>query len=146
MHRAELDEDLPANGAFYCQPCSRYFVTDAALALHTRTKPHKRRRAVVAACSAGPPLCEAHNFFCGAHTADKPYKPGATAPPVCQSRSCCRCMNMICCCHSVLYPLSRTRTRIAVWGRVKALEGASGKGAPDNGHALRLDLAAPMQP
>lgn len=44
-----------------------------------------------------------------------------------------------------------------MWGRVKALEGArphnqvdaeraSGKGAPDNGQALRLDLAAPMQP
>lgn len=43
--RAQLDEDLPAHGAYYCTPCARYFVTDAALTLHTRTKPHKRRRA-----------------------------------------------------------------------------------------------------
>ncbi|KAK9822373.1 hypothetical protein WJX81_003614 [Elliptochloris bilobata] len=42
-NKAELDEDLPAHGAFYCTPCARYFVTDAALALHSRTKPHKRR-------------------------------------------------------------------------------------------------------
>ena len=37
-----LDEDTPGGGAFYCTPCSRYFVSDKALAEHSRTKPHKR--------------------------------------------------------------------------------------------------------
>ncbi|KAK9907396.1 hypothetical protein WJX75_002951 [Coccomyxa subellipsoidea] len=41
--RAVLDEDTPAGGAFYCTPCSRYFLSDHALSEHSRTKPHKRR-------------------------------------------------------------------------------------------------------
>ncbi|EIE27184.1 hypothetical protein COCSUDRAFT_45766 [Coccomyxa subellipsoidea C-169] len=41
--RAVLDEDIPAGGAFYCTPCSRYFLSDHALSEHSRTKPHKRR-------------------------------------------------------------------------------------------------------
>jgi hypothetical protein len=41
--RAVLDEDIPAGGAFYCTPCSRYFVSKHALSEHARTKPHKRR-------------------------------------------------------------------------------------------------------
>jgi bud site selection protein 20 len=38
-----LDEDTPGGGAFYCTPCSRYFVSERALGEHSRTKPHKRR-------------------------------------------------------------------------------------------------------
>ena len=41
--RAVLDEDTPGGGAFYCTPCSRYFVSEHALVEHSRTKPHKRR-------------------------------------------------------------------------------------------------------
>ncbi|CAL8462839.1 g2373 [Coccomyxa elongata] len=41
--RAVLDEDTPAGGAFYCTPCSRYFLSEHALSEHSRTKPHKRR-------------------------------------------------------------------------------------------------------
>ena len=58
---SQLDEDLPAQGAHYCTPCARYFVTDAALALHTRTKPHKRR------CAAGNTAkseCRSHAPCC----------------------------------------------------------------------------------
>ena len=59
--RAQLDEDLPAHGAHYCTPCARYFVTDAALALHTRTKPHKRR---CAAGSTADSQCRSHTPGC----------------------------------------------------------------------------------
>ncbi|KAL6766322.1 hypothetical protein ACKKBG_A35560 [Auxenochlorella protothecoides x Auxenochlorella symbiontica] len=41
--RAELDEDVPAHGKFFCLPCSRYFISEAALSTHQATKPHKRR-------------------------------------------------------------------------------------------------------
>eukprot|EP00891_Asterochloris_glomerata_P002252 jgi/Astpho2/2252/e_gw1.00040.162.1_t len=39
----ELDTDLPAQGAHYCLPCSRYFVSDQVLQDHSKTKAHKRR-------------------------------------------------------------------------------------------------------
>ena len=41
--RVELDEDIPAEGKYYCVPCSRYFIDAAVLALHEKTKPHKKR-------------------------------------------------------------------------------------------------------
>ncbi|CAK0784908.1 hypothetical protein CVIRNUC_008113 [Coccomyxa viridis] len=41
--KAVLDEDTPGGGAFYCTPCSRYFVSADALQKHAGTKPHKRR-------------------------------------------------------------------------------------------------------
>ena len=40
--RAELDEDLPANGAHFCTACSRYFASPRALLDHEKTKPHRR--------------------------------------------------------------------------------------------------------
>lgn len=41
--RVELDEELPAHGKHFCLPCSRYFISEAALKTHEATKPHKRR-------------------------------------------------------------------------------------------------------
>ncbi|EFN51442.1 hypothetical protein CHLNCDRAFT_140160 [Chlorella variabilis] len=41
--RVELDEDLPARGQHFCIACSRYFITQAALRTHERSKPHRRR-------------------------------------------------------------------------------------------------------
>ncbi|PHJ17964.1 bud site selection [Cystoisospora suis] len=41
-----IDEDLPGKGQFYCASCARYFVSDAALQVHSRTKAHKRRAIV----------------------------------------------------------------------------------------------------
>lgn len=46
--RAELDEDVPGGGQFYCISCSRYFVDAKALALHQKSKAHKRRIAELA--------------------------------------------------------------------------------------------------
>lgn len=39
---AELDDDVPGQGKFYCIPCARYFQNAAALVDHEKTKPHKR--------------------------------------------------------------------------------------------------------
>lgn len=39
----ELDDDLPAQGKYYCVPCSRYFISGAVLAEHEGTKAHKKR-------------------------------------------------------------------------------------------------------
>eukprot|EP00771_Trimastix_marina_P004216 gnl/Trimastix_PCT/962.p2 GENE.gnl/Trimastix_PCT/962~~gnl/Trimastix_PCT/962.p2 ORF type:complete len:109 (-),score=17.49 gnl/Trimastix_PCT/962:158-484(-) len=36
-------EDLPARGQYFCTPCSRYFVDQATLDAHLKTKKHKRR-------------------------------------------------------------------------------------------------------
>ncbi|KAL4855461.1 Zinc finger protein 593 [Chlorella vulgaris] len=41
--RVALDEDLPAHGQHFCVACTRYFISQAALATHERTKPHRRR-------------------------------------------------------------------------------------------------------
>ncbi|PFH35152.1 putative bud site selection protein [Besnoitia besnoiti] len=38
-----VDEDLPGKGQFYCISCARYFISESALEIHTRTKTHKRR-------------------------------------------------------------------------------------------------------
>ncbi len=39
---AYLDEDAPGGGAHYCVVCARHFTSDAILAAHARSKPHKR--------------------------------------------------------------------------------------------------------
>mmetsp|Transcript_15677 Transcript_15677/g.47268 ORF Transcript_15677/g.47268 Transcript_15677/m.47268 type:complete len:148 (+) Transcript_15677:179-622(+) len=41
--RGVLDEDVPAYGRNFCTTCSRYFVTELALATHSLSKDHKRR-------------------------------------------------------------------------------------------------------
>jgi len=41
--RAELDEDVPGEGKFYCVACARYFVDNDTLVKHEKTKPHKKR-------------------------------------------------------------------------------------------------------
>ena len=41
--RAPLDADVPGAGRHFCLSCSKYFVSEAALASHQRGKPHKRR-------------------------------------------------------------------------------------------------------
>lgn len=45
--RAILDEDTPGGGRHFCLPCSKYFISAAALAKHATAKPHKRRVAKV---------------------------------------------------------------------------------------------------
>jgi hypothetical protein len=35
--------DLPGGGASYCAPCARHFVDDRALALHAKTKDHRKQ-------------------------------------------------------------------------------------------------------
>eukprot|EP01123_Difflugia_compressa_P001143 TRINITY_DN11301_c0_g1_i1.p1 TRINITY_DN11301_c0_g1~~TRINITY_DN11301_c0_g1_i1.p1 ORF type:complete len:130 (-),score=35.40 TRINITY_DN11301_c0_g1_i1:27-416(-) len=37
------DIDLPGMGNFYCVPCARYFVTEAIMQEHQKSKPHKKR-------------------------------------------------------------------------------------------------------
>ncbi|CAK0807948.1 unnamed protein product [Prorocentrum cordatum] len=39
----EKDEDLPGLGQFYCIACSRFFQTAEVLAVHVKSKLHKRR-------------------------------------------------------------------------------------------------------
>ncbi|KAK9843576.1 hypothetical protein WJX84_008319 [Apatococcus fuscideae] len=39
----QLDADLPACGRHYCQPCSRFFVSEHAQTAHEQTKSHKNR-------------------------------------------------------------------------------------------------------
>jgi len=39
----EFDQDLPAGGQFYCHETAKYFVTQAALDSHKKTKGYKRR-------------------------------------------------------------------------------------------------------
>ncbi|KAG2487298.1 hypothetical protein HYH03_014138 [Edaphochlamys debaryana] len=41
--KAELDEDTPGFGKFYCIPCGKYFNSATSLASHEGEKPHKRR-------------------------------------------------------------------------------------------------------
>ena len=38
-----LDPELPGAGQFYCVQCARYFIAEAPLTEHYRTKLHKRR-------------------------------------------------------------------------------------------------------
>ena len=40
---AELDEDKPGLGQFYCVECARYFTDEGALTKHRGSKVHKRR-------------------------------------------------------------------------------------------------------
>ncbi|KAK9828307.1 hypothetical protein WJX74_008194 [Apatococcus lobatus] len=42
-NRVQLDADLPGCGRHYCQPCSRFFVSEHAQSAHDRTKSHKNR-------------------------------------------------------------------------------------------------------
>lgn len=51
--RVELDDDLPAQGKYYCVPCARYFVSGAVLAEHEKSKPHKKRVKTLQARSWG---------------------------------------------------------------------------------------------
>ena len=39
----EHDEDLPGMGQHYCVPCARHFVDEETLAVHEKSKDHKRR-------------------------------------------------------------------------------------------------------
>eukprot|EP00298_Acanthocystis_sp_HF-20_P028571 c7341_g1_i1.p1 GENE.c7341_g1_i1~~c7341_g1_i1.p1 ORF type:complete len:125 (+),score=42.11 c7341_g1_i1:25-399(+) len=39
----EIDADLPGFGQFYCVPCSRYFVDEPTLLVHSQSKFHKKR-------------------------------------------------------------------------------------------------------
>lgn len=41
--KQEVDVDKPGNAQFYCLHCARYFIDDAALKDHFKTKVHKRR-------------------------------------------------------------------------------------------------------
>ena len=40
--------DLPGGGAHYCVACARHFVDAATMALHVRTKDHKKQQKRVA--------------------------------------------------------------------------------------------------
>jgi hypothetical protein len=35
--------ELPGGGASYCAPCARHFIDDRALALHAKTKDHRKQ-------------------------------------------------------------------------------------------------------
>ncbi|XP_054166338.1 zinc finger protein 593-like [Oppia nitens] len=39
----DIDNDLPANGQFFCKHCHRYFIDDKSLTDHTKSKTHKKR-------------------------------------------------------------------------------------------------------
>ena len=39
----ELDEYKPGLGQHYCLKCARYFISDASIQTHFRTKEHKKR-------------------------------------------------------------------------------------------------------
>ena len=41
--KTELDPDKPGLGQYYCVACSRYYITEKALAEHQATVKHKRR-------------------------------------------------------------------------------------------------------
>lgn len=43
----ELDEDLPGEGKHFCITCSKYFINNAGLLSHQKSKPHKRRMALL---------------------------------------------------------------------------------------------------
>ena len=43
-----VEADAPGGGLYYCVPCARHFINAVALAVHVRTKPHKRRVKIVA--------------------------------------------------------------------------------------------------
>ncbi|KAI1733156.1 zinc-finger double-stranded RNA-binding domain-containing protein [Ditylenchus destructor] len=43
LKNQEVDLDLPGDGQFYCVECNRYFMDDAVLEKHKRTKVHKQR-------------------------------------------------------------------------------------------------------
>jgi len=38
-----IDPDLPGLGQFYCITCARHFINAVTLAVHNKTKPHKRK-------------------------------------------------------------------------------------------------------
>ncbi|KAJ3079100.1 Bud site selection protein 20 [Physocladia obscura] len=40
---AALDENLPGLGQFYCIHCAKYFISAHAMAVHSASKPHKKR-------------------------------------------------------------------------------------------------------
>ena len=42
-----LDEDKPGLGQHYCVPCATYYITDAALKQHVKTKTHRKRFKIV---------------------------------------------------------------------------------------------------
>mgnify|MGYP002788941599 FL=1 len=41
--QVEFDEDLPGGGQYPCVPCARHFQSEADLATHLHSKPHKKR-------------------------------------------------------------------------------------------------------
>ncbi len=51
---------MPAHGRNYCPTCSRYFVTEQALATHSLSKDHKRRCA--ACCLSSQPIRRLYNL------------------------------------------------------------------------------------
>ncbi|KAI9221177.1 bud site selection-related protein, partial [Blastocladiella britannica] len=43
LAKQPFDLDLPGQGQHYCIECSRYFINDESLVLHTKSKVHRRR-------------------------------------------------------------------------------------------------------
>ena len=43
----EGDDDLPGCGRFYCISCARYFINEAALEVHNKSKLHRRKLKVM---------------------------------------------------------------------------------------------------
>ena len=56
---------MPAYGRNYCPTCSRYFVTEQALATHSLSKDHKRR--CVACCLSLRPIRHLYSFTYSDH-------------------------------------------------------------------------------
>ena len=42
-----LQEDMPGLGQHYCIACARYFITEAAIKEHHKTKEHKKRFKII---------------------------------------------------------------------------------------------------
>ena len=87
QHRP-IDPEKPGLGQFLCVYCDQYFISDAVMKEHLRSKPHKKR-CVQGSC--GLLLFSRPSAFCQAYDASSHTLTGFCAPAVfCTSHLCLR--------------------------------------------------------